>query len=264
MHKFLIRAASGIIYAAVIFFAIIYGGWALWLLAIAFTAIGVCEIDNMAVGCSKKTVPYYIVDVAGALSLLSVAVCRYAILLWIALEIVKIVLANRHRRLNSGSFPYPAYSQIYLAVPMACMVASPISRLPLLVFIMLWLNDSGAYIVGSLIGRHKLCPSISPNKTWEGFIGGMAITCVGAWFLDSFCPDFFGMQTLDLGHWMILALAVCIFGTLGDLLESKIKRHYGVKDSGSWIPGHGGILDRIDSFLIAFPAALLIILLFGL
>ncbi len=262
MHKFLIRAASGLVYAAVIIAAILCGGWTVWALAIAFAVIGVCEIDNMAVGFSKKNLPLYILDILGVLALFSTAVCRYAILLWIALDIIKIILNRRNLRSNPDARSYPSFSQIYVAVPLALMAVSPIVRLPLLIFVLLWLNDSGAYIVGSLTGRHKLCPSVSPNKTWEGFIGGVVIAMAGAWVIAEWCADFFGMEGFSMIQWMLIAFSTCIFGTLGDLLESKIKRHYGVKDSGHWIPGHGGILDRIDSFLIAFPIAFLLVLMF--
>lgn len=262
MRKFLIRAASGLVYAAVIIAAILYGGWAVWALAIAFSVIGACEVDKMAVGFSRKNIPLFIIDILGVLALFSTAVWKYSILVWIALDIVKIILNRRHVSQNPDKFPYPSFCQIYVAVPLALMVVSPIARLPLLVFILLWLNDSGAYIVGSLTGRHKLCPSISPNKTWEGFIGGVVIAMAGAWIMEEWYGAFFGMASFSLAQWMLIAFSTCIFGTLGDLLESKIKRHYGVKDSGHWIPGHGGILDRIDSFLLAFPVAFFLVLMF--
>lgn len=260
MHKFLVRAASGIVYAAVIIFCITYGGWALWALAIAFTVIGVCELDHMSIGFSRKTLPYIIIDVIGTISLFFEDISNWFFYMWACSIISRFLfvrrLASKEERLHN-SFNYP---QIYLGIPFACMLAEPIHRLPLLIFVMLWLNDSGAYIVGSLIGRTKLCPSISPNKTWEGFFGGVAITLIGTYFLQRFCSGFFGMENYSLAIWMILAASTCIFGTIGDLIESKYKRMFGVKDSGHWIPGHGGILDRIDSFLLAFPIAFLILL----
>lgn len=260
MHKFLIRAASGIVYAAVIVFCITYGGWALWALAIAFAVIGVCELDHMSIGFSRKTIPYVLIDVIGTVSLFFEDISNWFFYMW-ACSIMSRFLFVRHlaskEERQRNSFNYP---QIYLGIPFACMLAEPIHRLPLLIFVMLWLNDSGAYIVGSLTGHHKLCPSISPNKTWEGFFGGVLITLIGTYFLQHFCASFFGMENYSLGIWMILAVSSCIFGTIGDLIESKYKRIFGVKDSGNWIPGHGGILDRIDSFLLAFPVAFLILL----
>lgn len=259
MHKFLIRAASGIVYAAVIIFAIVYGGWALWTLAMAFAVIGICELDRMGMGFSSKTMPVFIIDVLAVLSLISLAICPYSIILWIILQVIRLILVAGLRK----KYPDQKFSPVataYIGLPFCFMVYDPMHRLPLLIFVMLWLNDSGAYIIGSLTGRHKLCPSISPNKTWEGFIGGVAITLLGTYFLQRYCSSFFGMETYDLGIWMLLAASTCIFGTIGDLIESKLKRIYGYKDSGNWIPGHGGLLDRIDSFLIAFPVAFLILL----
>lgn len=256
MHKFLIRAVSGIIYAAVIIFCILYGGWALTLMAIAFAIICMCELDNMAYGFSRKTLPIFIYDIVGVGWIFWVLRWKYAILVWIFLAILRPIVA-RNLPVKSLSKSNPAnYGEAYCSLAFLGMIEEPL--LALLIFAMLWLNDSGAYIVGSLIGKHKLSPSISPNKTWEGFFGGVVIAMTGAFLLDRYCPSFFGMENYGLGAWMLLAASTCIFGTLGDLLESKVKRIYGVKDSGHWIPGHGGLLDRVDSFLIAFPIAYLI------
>ena len=261
MHKFLVRAASGLVYAAVIIFCIAYGGWALWAMAICFAIIGVCEFDKMAMGFSRRTLPVYIIDIIGTLSLICLAVCNYSIILFLVAQIIRLILSHNIKSKDPDQRISSSDVMTYLGLPMCLMVFDPMVRLPLLIFVMLWLNDSGAYIVGSLMGRHKLCPSISPNKTWEGFFGGIVITILGAFLMFKLCPSFFGMEEYGVGMWMILAVSTCIFGTLGDLLESKIKRIYGVKDSGHWIPGHGGILDRIDSFLIAFPAAFIIMLI---
>lgn len=113
-----------------------------------------------------------------------------------------------------------------------------------------WANDSGAYLVGSLIGKTKLIPRISPNKTWEGSIGGVAITFLCAWLLCSFLDD--GLRLID---WLVLAAIVSIFGSMGDLVESMLKRTAGVKDSGRLMPGHGGLLDRFDAFIFLLPFA---------
>ena len=261
MHKFLVRAASGIVYAAVIICAIVYGGWALWALAIAFAVIGICELDRMAMGFSTKTAPVFIIDILSVLSLLCLALCRYSIIIWIILQVAREITVYRLHRNDPGQRISFDYAPVYLGLPFCFMVFDVFNRLPLLIFAMLWLNDSGAYIVGSLMGRNKLCPSISPNKTWEGFFGGVVITLAGTWALQHWCPSFFGLEGYSLGIWMALAGCACVFGTIGDLIESKIKRLYGVKDSGNWIPGHGGLLDRIDSFLIAFPVAFLLLII---
>ncbi len=112
---------------------------------------------------------------------------------------------------------------------------------------LVWTNDTMAYFVGSLFGKRKLFERISPKKTWEGFIGGGIFTVLAAWgisyWLDVFTPT----------QWLALAAVAAIFGTLGDLVESMLKRSLGIKDSGSILPGHGGLLDRFDAFIFALP-----------
>ena len=116
-------------------------------------------------------------------------------------------------------------------------------------FIILWANDTGAYVVGSLIGKNRLFERISPKKSWEGSIGG-AFFAVGFAILMYY---FTGLETAIF--WVIFALSIVVFGTLGDLVESLLKRDLGVKDSGSILPGHGGFLDRFDAVLMAAPFA---------
>jgi phosphatidate cytidylyltransferase len=121
----------------------------------------------------------------------------------------------------------------------------------LLIFILIWLNDTGAYLIGSRFGKRRLFPRISPLKSWEGFWGGLAVTLAGSLLLARFFPEAFPAWY----HWPALAAVVVTFGTWGDLVESLIKRTYSVKDSGTLLPGHGGILDRLDSVILASPAA---------
>lgn len=112
-----------------------------------------------------------------------------------------------------------------------------------------WVNDTGAYLVGSRIGKTPLFPSVSPNKTWEGTIGGLLTTLLFGVLLGLTFTE------IALGHWVVLAGIVGVFGGLGDLVESMLKRSVGVKDSGSLLPGHGGVLDRFDAFIFAVPFA---------
>ena len=118
----------------------------------------------------------------------------------------------------------------------------------LAIFVFIWVNDTAAFVVGSLFGKHKFIERISPKKTVEGFIGGIVFSVLAAVILSKFFTDY------SLAFWIGFSIVTALFGTLGDLFESLIKRTYEVKDSGSLIPGHGGILDRIDSLLIAIPA----------
>ncbi len=114
-------------------------------------------------------------------------------------------------------------------------------------FILLWSNDTGAYLAGRFFGKHKLFERISPKKTWEGSIGGMIITIGGAYILSMFFTN------LNLTSWLIIAILIAVFGGLGDLVESMLKRSLKIKDSGNILPGHGGILDRFDGLLLSVP-----------
>ncbi|MFD1430960.1 phosphatidate cytidylyltransferase [Lacticaseibacillus mingshuiensis] len=125
----------------------------------------------------------------------------------------------------------------------------------LFALIIVWLTDSGAYFVGRAIGKHKLWPAISPNKTWEGSIGGNVVALIFAAIYLQFFPQMYSFWPM-----MGIALVLSVFGQLGDLIESALKRYYGVKDSGKILPGHGGILDRFDSLLLVLP----LVHLFGL
>jgi phosphatidate cytidylyltransferase len=124
-------------------------------------------------------------------------------------------------------------------------------------FLLIWSNDTGAYLSEMSFGRHKLFERISPKKTWEGFFGGMVIAALIAWLLSGW------LGVVDSIHWVIISLIISIAGTYGDRVESMLKRSVGVKDSGSIMPGHGGFLDRFDSAIISFPLVYLFISLFG-
>ena len=125
------------------------------------------------------------------------------------------------------------------------------------IFVLIWINDSFAYLVGKSIGRTKLFTRVSPKKTVEGVIGGLVFTLIGTYFLAKYEP------ILNSYQWLILAVVVVFFGTLGDLVESKLKRDAGVKDSGAILPGHGGLLDRLDSLIFAAPFAYLTLYIFS-
>lgn len=118
-------------------------------------------------------------------------------------------------------------------------------------FILVWVNDTFAYLVGKNFGKQKLFPSISPKKTVEGFLGGLFFACIASYFIARF------IGKLSFNNWLILAILISVFGTLGDLIESKFKRQAKVKDSGVIMPGHGGLLDRLDSIIFAAPFVLL-------
>lgn len=146
--------------------------------------------------------------------------------------------------------------QVYVALPFSLLnyiifIQGFQPWLLLALFITLWVNDSGAYATGMLFGKHKMFERVSPKKTWEGFVGGAVFALISGYVLSRFIPD------ISLWQWLIFSELVVIFGTLGDLCESLLKRTENVKDAGKIIPGHGGILDRFDSMLLAAPVVLI-------
>lgn len=159
-----------------------------------------------------------------------------------------------------NNWAYAMFSQIYVGLPFALLnvlafqdngaYSAPqyVFIMPLSIFIFIWMNDTFAYFTGMLLGKHRLFERISPKKSWEGSIGG-GVFCIGAAFvLAHFFP------IMSTGLWVGLALVVVVFGTWGDLTESLMKRFLGIKDSGNILPGHGGLLDRFDSAIMAIPA----------
>lgn len=159
--------------------------------------------------------------------------------------------------LISGIKPSGGLSFFWLAIPLSSFLAlgwmengeSYDSLIPLSVISLIWINDTFAYVSGSLIGRHPMTPGLSPGKTWEGFAGGMLFTFLAGWIIfkiaDVYSP----------GIWLVLSLIISNLGLLGDLYESRLKRKKAVKDAGNLLPGHGGILDRFDSLLFVAPGA---------
>ena len=180
------------------------------------------------------------------------------VLLLLYMMISELYLKKENPILN---WAYSMLSQLYIGLPFAMLnilafnydpTYSSVSYnpiLPLSIFIFLWLNDTGAYCIGSLIGKHRLFERISPKKSWEGFIGGGVVAIGVSFVLAHYFPF------MSMWEWAGLALVVVVFGTWGDLTESLFKRQLHVKDSGTILPGHGGMLDRFDSALMAIPAA---------
>jgi phosphatidate cytidylyltransferase len=122
-------------------------------------------------------------------------------------------------------------------------------------FLLVWINDIFAYLTGILIGKHKLFERISPKKTWEGSIGGLVFTLGAAWVYSIIFTDLASI------HWIVIAIISVVFGIFGDLFESLLKRKYNLKDTGTILPGHGGLLDRVDAMLFSAPAVLLYLIL---
>ena len=161
-------------------------------------------------------------------------------------------------------------SQMYVVLPLSLINVlaftpfecyhseAPYYAITLAIYIFIWVNDTGAYLSGITLGRHKMFPRISPKKSWEGAIGGALATIASAFIVAHF------YTFMELWQWVGMALVVVLAGTFGDLTESMVKRHLDIKDSGHILPGHGGFLDRLDSMLFAIPAVLIYLLAISL
>lgn len=155
--------------------------------------------------------------------------------------------------LTSSKLGHYFLALAYIALPFVLLTKIPFidenyhPKILVGIFTIIWIDDTFAYLIGSTLGRTKLYPKVSPNKTVEGAVGGLAGALIAAYFVAIYCP------IVNLTHWMIIALLIVVFGLLGDLIESKFKREAGIKDSSNLIPGHGGFLDRLDSIIFAAP-----------
>ena len=267
MKSFIIRAITGVLFAGTLLASILYGSVSFGILFAIITGLAVNEFCNL-IHDHKKTTFSTLLAVSGGIylfffmyanSFLSIKESNTETLLLLPyILLVAYMFVRELYRKKGGILDNMAYftlSQVYAAIPFALLnvIASYNNNseynyiFPLAIFIFLWSNDTGAYCVGCTIGKHKMFKRVSPKKSWEGFIGG-ACTAVVAGYVISLFYDI-----LNTWQWMGMALVVVIAGTLGDLIESCIKREIGIKDSGNILPGHGGILDRLDSAMLAIP-----------
>ncbi len=269
MKNLILRTLSGIVFVIVMVGAIIYSPLSMGILFTLLTALSVREFCSIVSERDDVEVNSMICSVSGAY--LFLAFFGYlsgwtptpAVFIPYLISIVYLLISElylqRENPLNNWAFTM--LRQVYVALPFSLLPvlgfmtdpAHPMQLtyrwiFPLAVFVLLWTSDSGAYCVGSLFGRHKLFPRISPGKTWEGSIGGTLLSLAAAAVIAHFDTS------LTLPQWLGFALVVVIFGTWGDLVESLLKRQLGLKDSGNFMPGHGGLLDRFDSSLLAIPA----------
>lgn len=258
LKKVCIRAISGLIYCLVIVGLIFIGDYGVLALSILLAIGSSIEFARINHDLTTKNIPTMLLELAGCVCL-CFSYLIYPLLIWVAIMILRGIeelYIDSDNPIRNLAHSYMC--QIYIGIPMAIMTVLSFEISPLFllaIFFMIWINDTGAYIVGCSIGRHKLFERISPKKTWEGFIGGF-LFCLGASALFYFFGNhFYGLDRINanLGIWLGLGAIVAVFGTWGDLFESMMKRSLNIKDSGSIIPGHGGLLDRIDSLLFVLP-----------
>ena len=270
MKNFITRILSGAVYVGLIFCAIYFFDTIPAIFLVFFglvTLIGVWEACRLTHGDEQnQSKVVKCVDALGTLAVFasfffneecghSLASFLPILLYGLVRFTIQLYITNQN---PIKSLQQSFFCICYVAIPLGLMSTISFtenSMLLLSIFIFLWLNDSGAYLVGSTIGKHRLFKRISPKKSWEGFWGGLVLSVLAGYVMGAYFNDIFhGPSALLFAGW---GMVVSIFATLGDLTESLMKRTAGVKDSSHLIPGHGGILDRIDSLLFAVPASLI-------
>lgn len=264
------RTLSGIAYVGVFVAAILYGPSTFCILFAIVTALALNEFNELVNDHNLAEVNNTVSTISGVFLFLAffcvaTGATGPAIFAPYLLSLIFMTVSELYLKHEKpvADWAYAYAGQIYIALPFALLPLLAFkgdrgynSLLPLAVFVMLWLNDSGAYVFGSLLHKKfpwKLFRRISPNKSWIGSAGGFLVVMLSSAVFYHFDDD------ESLLWWLGLGAVVVVFGTWGDLVESLLKRTLRLKDSGRFLPGHGGVLDRFDSALLALPAAVIYI-----
>lgn len=267
------RSITGILYVAIMVTSFLQSVNMIVVFAL-ITGLATWEFTGLVNEYKHVNVNRRITTVAGVYFFLAVAgvnsgaIQTNAVFVPYLLTIIYLFISGLYTKSDDSvnDWAYTMLSQMYIALPLSTINVIAFRQaadglnyyyylLPLSIFIFLWTNDTGAYCTGSLFGKHKLFPRISPAKSWEGSIGGGILVLIVASIMYYIESQGENLSGLNLIEWLGLGLVVVVFGTWGDLVESLLKRTLGIKDSGNILPGHGGILDRLDSSLMAIPAS---------
>lgn len=275
MKEILTRTATGLIYIALIITATMYGPLAFLIIFGLILAQAIYEMLRICNKSEKQNFLTTLIDIIGGVSIfvstfLQLSPNSFNITVNALLTVGSYLLFRAIIQLYDKNhnpikqLGASAISMLFTTLPFVLMsYLYVIGGNPTLLacFIFIWINDTGAFCVGSMIGKKRLFERISPKKSWEGFFGGMVFNVVAAVIFGIYFKSTF--NTLDLYGWVILSIIITVFATWGDLFESMLKRSVGVKDSGNLLPGHGGILDRIDSLLMVVSGAVIFISIYN-
>lgn len=273
LKNLIVRAITGVFFVTAMVLGILHPH-ALIVLFALITGLSIWEYTGLVNNIKGVKVNRFISTIIGVYFFLAVAGLRltpvegFVVFVPYILSILYLLISELYLKNENpiNSWAYTMLGQMYIAMPFSMINVLAFQQiepgqvtfdylLPLSIFIFLWTNDTGAYLCGSLLGKHKLFPRISPKKSWEGSIGGGILVLIVAGVIGYFANIGATPHMLSIPGWVGLGLVVVFFGTWGDLVESLLKRTLGVKDSGNILPGHGGMLDRFDSSLLAIPAA---------
>lgn len=269
MKNILLRALTGSVYVGLILAGILINDVTYLLLTALLCIPAMLEFYRLSPeGSTANPMAVRIIDIAGGLSLITGAwlavehqsFSAFAIfLLYFLARFIMTLYSKESEPLRSLCRSMAGIMYIALPLALSTVIYGISKHIVLAMFIFIWVNDTGAFLVGSAIGRHRLFERISPKKSWEGFWGGLVFCVTAAIVMYTFWPCYFTEFTI--GTMILFGVAVSVFSTWGDLVESLIKRTIHIKDSGNILPGHGGMLDRIDSLLIVIPAVLCMLML---
>jgi phosphatidate cytidylyltransferase len=273
MNNLTKRIIFGAIYIAIVILATTTTNYAFAIIFGAFMLFCTYEFNKMN---KVKSVFPYLINFGLFLSVTSYYLFKNSIdisymLLFIVLLITSFTFINELFQKNKTNNISTTFTNIfYIGLPFTLLIliynnsSFEIINIALAIFILLWVNDSFAYLVGKNFGKNKLFERISPKKTIEGFIGGLIFTLIAGIIIAKYNQIYMHDVKEHLyPTWIIIALIVSIFGTIGDLIESMFKRQAGIKDSSNLIPGHGGFLDRLDSFIFVIPFIFIYLNLFS-
>ncbi len=271
MKSLLIRAITGILFITVVIASIFLSDMVLFNVFLLFTCIALYEYRSLLLPEKINLSIFFYVISLSIYFIVSYTklwnIFTTTMLLSLILVLLFLLFAVELFRKQENPFTNIAYS--ILGIIWIVLPFSLVNRIPLMLpegkyfllalFVFVWMYDTFAYCIGSLFGKHRLIERVSPKKSWEGTIGAAILTIAVAFFMPKILP----MLPLTIVQWIIFAVIIVVIGTIGDLMESLFKRQLSVKDSGSILPGHGGILDRFDSvlFLLPFVSLYLILIL---
>lgn len=261
MNNFVKRTLSGFVFVVLVIGSILWNSYAFLAVFSLIAGLAVHEFHKLTDSQSDVSTGAW-AGIGGAVLLFLVSylhaasVVSFPVYPFYGFYVVLVLITELYKRKANPihNWAYFVLGQVFVALPFSLLnfiafidhsVYKPMILVA--VFATIWVNDTGAYLFGITLGKHRLFERISPKKSWEGFFGGALAALVSGYVFSCFIPE------ITLAQWLIFSEIVVVFGTFGDLIESLLKRTVNIKDSGNVIPGHGGLLDRFDSMLLAAP-----------
>lgn len=268
MNNLIVRTISGVILVAILVSGVLYSTLTSFIVLSVIALGSLLELGKLLKDKNIRVMRGFMLAVALFVLLLQgyniiydvelLTIAQTLLVLMLAFSLRSFIELYRKGRHPFTSISYEIFSFVYTVAPILLLNNIDVSVYVIMLFIIIWSNDVGAYLVGSTIGKHKLFERISPKKSWEGFFGGVIISVIFASLMAHYSIG------TEWYIWAIIALVTALAGVVGDLFESLFKRSISIKDSGNIIPGHGGFLDRFDALIFAAPVYYVLLTIFGI